>query len=230
MFEKYCQITFKHKAYNETVLACSTPVQKTCKGQGPSECRTVYESHCTTKYVEKQPGKFVGESSCEKLPVEMCGAGCDYEEGAEECHDKLVTSVIDIPEEVCDINPTRICRMTTKLVPSLTPTQECTIIPKESCHLSFSQPTPAKKKLLTKWCLDESDPSIGNKTEDKNGQIDTNSLASENTKPKNNDDNYSYDDNIFTEDDVPAATAPKVTENVDKSRLFIIFILGILCC
>ena len=108
--------------------------------------------------------------------------------------------------------------MTTKLVPSLTPTQECTIIPKESCHLTFSQPTPAKKKLLTKWCLDESDPSIGNKTEDKNGQIDTNSLASENTKPKNNDDNYSYDDNIFTEDDVPAATAPQVTENVEKSR------------
>merc|ERR1712029_692658 len=31
---------------------------------------------CTHKNVEKQPGKFVGDTSCEKLPVEICGAGC----------------------------------------------------------------------------------------------------------------------------------------------------------
>merc|ERR1712001_782517 len=37
-----------------------TPSQEeVCEGQGPEECRTVYESSCTTKYVEKQPGKFV---------------------------------------------------------------------------------------------------------------------------------------------------------------------------
>ena len=26
-------------------------------------------------------GKFVGETECEKLPVEICGAGCTTEEG-----------------------------------------------------------------------------------------------------------------------------------------------------
>merc|ERR1719312_1998281 len=66
----------------ETGLCC---VEKLCNGQGPEECRTVYESSCTTKYVEKQPGKFVGDTACEKLPVEICGAGCTYEEGEEEC-------------------------------------------------------------------------------------------------------------------------------------------------
>merc|ERR1719278_448559 len=30
-------------------------------------CQTVYESSCSTKYVEKQPGKFVGDTACEKL-------------------------------------------------------------------------------------------------------------------------------------------------------------------
>ena len=63
-------------AFNETVRKCYRPVEKVCNGQGPEECRTVYESSCTTKYVEKQPGKFVGDTSCEKLPVEICGAGC----------------------------------------------------------------------------------------------------------------------------------------------------------
>ena len=76
---------------------------------------------CTIKYVEKQPGKFVGDSRCEKLPVEVCGAGCAYEKGAEECHVKVITSVFPIPEEVCDLNPEKTSRFTTKLVPLLTP-------------------------------------------------------------------------------------------------------------
>jgi hypothetical protein len=38
--------------------------------------------------------------------------------------------VVDIPEEVCDLNPNKICRFTTRLVPSLTPDQQCTTVPK----------------------------------------------------------------------------------------------------
>merc|ERR1712127_479620 len=68
-FEKSCAITFKQQAFNETVRKCYKPVEKVCNGQGPDVCQTVYESSCTTKYVEKQPGKFVGDTGCEKLPV-----------------------------------------------------------------------------------------------------------------------------------------------------------------
>ena len=51
-------------------------------GEGAEEqCKTFYETACTTKYVEKQPGKFVGDTKCEKLPVELCGVGCKVEEG-----------------------------------------------------------------------------------------------------------------------------------------------------
>merc|ERR1712083_1069292 len=51
-FEKQCSITFKQKAMNETVKKCYRPIEKVCNGQGPEECQTVYESSCTTKYVE----------------------------------------------------------------------------------------------------------------------------------------------------------------------------------
>merc|ERR1712038_547940 len=160
-FEKSCQITFKQQATEEQVQKCYKPVEKVCNGQGPEECRTVYESSCTTKYIEKQPGKFVGDTKCEKLPIEICGAGCVTEEGPEECHDKVITSLVDVPEEVCDLNPQKVCKFQTKLVPNLKPAHECTIIPKETCHLKFDTPRTVDKDLKTKWCLDDTPPEAG---------------------------------------------------------------------
>ena len=170
-FEKTCQITFKQQAFEEQVKKCYRPLEKVCNGQGPEECRTVYESACTTKYIEKQPGKFVGDTKCEKLPIEICGAGCVTEEGPEECHDKVVTSLLDVPEEVCDLNPQKTCRFQTKLVPKLKPEHECTIIPQESCNLKFTTPQQVEKPLNTLWCLDTS-PAVADETYD-----DANALA-----------------------------------------------------
>jgi len=160
-FEKQCSITFKQKAFNETVKKCYRPVEKVCNGQGPEECRTVYESSCTTKYVEKQPGKFVGDTGCEKLPVEVCGAGCTFEEGEEECHDKVTATLVDVPEEVCDLNPQKTCRFTTKLVPKLTPKHQCTIVPKETCTIKFTQPQQQAQDIVTRWCLDPTPAAPG---------------------------------------------------------------------
>ena len=122
------------------VRKCYRPQEKVCNGEGPKQCRTVYESSCTTKYVEKSPGKFVGDTNSQKLPFEICGQGCIVEEGEEECHDNQVDTLVDIPEELCDLNPQKICRLATQLVPSLKPKRECTIVPKETCSLRFSQP------------------------------------------------------------------------------------------
>merc|ERR1711935_355950 len=165
-FEKTCQITFKQQAIEESVRKCYKPLEKECNGQGEDICQTVYESACTTKYVEKQPGKFVGDTSCEKLPVEICGAGCVTIEGTEECHDKTVTSLVDVPEEVCDLNPQKVCKFQTKLVPRLKPAHECTIIPREVCNLKFSSPKPVEKPLKTKWCLDPTPAEPGETQQD----------------------------------------------------------------
>merc|ERR1712226_1514670 len=173
-FEKTCQITFKQQAINETVNKCYKPLEKVCNGQGPEECRTVYESSCSTKHVEKQPGKFVGDTACEKLPVEICGAGCVIEEGVEECHDKVIASVVDVPEESCDLNPQKTCRFVTKLVPKLSPVHQCTIVPRETCILKFSQPRQVPKPLQTRWCLDPT-PAAPGELYDDAGETDRSS-------------------------------------------------------
>jgi len=165
-FEKSCQLTFKQQAFNETVKKCYRPIEKVCDGSGPRQCKTLYESSCTTKYIEKQPGKFVGDTNCEKLPIEICGSGCTTTEGDEECHDKVVTTLIDVPEETCDLNPQKTCRFVTKLVPRLKPKPECTLIPQEICHQRFSKPKPVKKALKTRWCQDPTPPEPEDKYEE----------------------------------------------------------------
>ena len=52
--------------------------KKDTKNSAGEQCRTYYETSCTTRYVEKTPGKFVADTTCEKLPVEFCGQGIKY--------------------------------------------------------------------------------------------------------------------------------------------------------
>ena len=121
----------RQEAVTNTIQKCYRPQRKVCNGQGPEQCQTVFESDCTTKvsqfslqlttitnlvfqYVEKSAGKFVGDTACQKVPVEICGRGCQYEDGEEECHQKQIDSLVDVPEEICDLNPQKTCHLVTK--------------------------------------------------------------------------------------------------------------------
>ena len=46
-FIKECFIEYKKSASQETVEFCYTPL--VCEGEGPEECKTVYESNCETR-------------------------------------------------------------------------------------------------------------------------------------------------------------------------------------
>ena len=98
-------------------------------------------------------GQFVRDTKCENHPIEICGAGCVTQEGEEECHEKTLTSVIDVPEEHCDMNPKTTCQLQTKMVPKLKPIHECTIVPKEVCKVELGSPKEVEKTRMTKWCL-----------------------------------------------------------------------------
>ena len=164
IFSKKCQITFRKEASRETVRKCYSPLVKVCNGQGPQECRTVREASCTTRYVEDNPGHFIADTKCEAIPKEICGQGCVTEEAPEECHEKNIDSLVDVPEEVCDLNPQKSCRHVTKLVPSLRPTEECTKVPTEVCSLTFGQSKIIKQPLRTEWCMDPIDSSMAHNT------------------------------------------------------------------
>ena len=72
----------------------------------------------------------------------------------EECVDKEAETLEDVPEETCDLQPMKTCRLVTKLVPSLRAQEECTAVPRETCSLQFSPPKRLLVPLKTEWCLD----------------------------------------------------------------------------
>ncbi len=51
-FKKSCFIEYKKVAFDEPVRFCHTPL--ICVGEGPEECKTVYESECETRYHEHE--------------------------------------------------------------------------------------------------------------------------------------------------------------------------------
>ena len=159
-------------------MKCLTPLERVCNGQGPEECKTMFQSSCTTRYVENSPGMFVADTKCTKIPQEICGQGCIVEKAPEECHEKIINTLVDVPEEVCDLTPQETCQFVTRLVPILRPTKECTTVPKEVCTLRFSQPKIVEKPLRTEWCQDENVEGSGD-------NVDGNSLDQKDTDSDN---------------------------------------------
>merc|ERR1712055_647717 len=159
-FRKSCFIEYEKIAFDETVQVCRTPLVKDCDIQGPEICRTEYESECWTKQevhdvdddvveckteveekCQDETSGYTTNTKGSKEPRELCApSGCGFEEGPEECYEKVQTVVQDAPKEQCSLEPQRTCKHVTKLVPKLEPTEECVDVPKEVCTRSRTNP------------------------------------------------------------------------------------------
>ena len=68
-----------------------------------------------------------------------------------------MTVVSEIPEESCDISPTKICKNVNQLVPHLSPVEKCNDLPRQICSFGLKSPKISEKPLITKWCFDPED-------------------------------------------------------------------------
>merc|ERR1711923_409688 len=167
-FRKTCFIEYEKIAFNETVEVCREQLEKDCDIQGPEICRTEVEEKCeplTSGYTtsskcskwpkevctaaKKPVTKYTPITGCTKEPRELCApAGCGFKPGQKKCYDKTQTVVQDAPKENCNLEPQRTCKHVTKLVPKLTPTEECVDVPKEVCTRSRTNPRKVKKPVV----------------------------------------------------------------------------------
>merc|ERR1712156_566288 len=157
-FTKICRITFRKLANKEYIEHCYTPMIKECKTREQEDrmkCKEVFETECVTKYEGQENSKHLGVTECRKVPVTLCAnTACEVVEGSEKCHNKTITTITEVPEESCDLNPIKTCQGVYRLVPFLQPVNKCKEVPREVCTFGFKAPTTEEKKITRKWCYD----------------------------------------------------------------------------
>ena len=162
-YESECWTKQEVHEVEDDVVECETVVEEKCEDETSgyttnTKCSKWPKEVCSVS--KKQVKKYTPITGCTKEPRELCApAGCGFTQGEEECYDKVQTIVQDAPKEQCSLEPQRTCKHVTKLVPKLTPTEECVDVPKEVCTRSRTNPRKVKKPVIKKWCYIPSEES-----------------------------------------------------------------------
>merc|ERR1711970_74405 len=129
-FIKNCFIDYRKIASEEQIEFCHTPL--ICDGEGPVECRTVYESQCATRYHERDVEDDVVE--CETVQEEKC----------EDVTHGYTT------EKKCTKWPKQVCSSKKANVKKYSPETECKKVPKELCGPSGCELKPGPEECFPK--------------------------------------------------------------------------------
>jgi len=162
-YESECWTKQEVHDVEDDVVSCETIVDEKCEDETSgyttnTKCSKWPREVCSVS--KKNVKKYTPITGCTKEPRELCApAGCGFTQGEEECYDKVQTVVQDAPKEQCSLEPQRTCKHVTKLVPKLTPTEECVDVPKEVCTRSRTNPRKVKKPVVKKWCYVPSEES-----------------------------------------------------------------------
>jgi len=162
-YESECWTKQEVHDVEDDVVECRTEVEEKCEDETSgyttnTKCSKWPREVCSVS--KKNVKKYTPITGCTKEPRELCApAGCGFVPGKETCYDKVQTIVQDAPKEQCSLEPQRTCKHVTKLVPKLTPTEECVDVPKEVCTRSRTNPRPVKKPVVKKWCYVPSEES-----------------------------------------------------------------------
>ena len=155
VYESACTTRYAEHDVQDDTVECETIQEEKCEDvtQGYTT-----EQKCTKWPVQKcktsagKVKKYSPETECKKVPREVCGPGTTQVPQAEECFDRKETVIQEVPNETCNLEPQKICKHVTKLVPLLKPQQECVDIPKEVCSRSRTNPRKVQKPVVKKWC------------------------------------------------------------------------------
>jgi hypothetical protein len=162
-YESECWTKQEVHDVEDDVVSCETVVDEKCEDETSgyttnTKCSKWPREVCSV--TKQQVKKYTPITGCTKEPRELCApAGCGFEEGPEECYPKVQTVVQDAPKETCTLEPQRTCKHVTKLVPKLSPKEECVDVPKEVCTRSRTNPRKVKKPVVKKWCYVPSEES-----------------------------------------------------------------------
>ena len=129
-FKKSCFIEYKKVAVEEPVRFCHTPL--VCGGEGPIQCRKVFESQCETRYHEHDVDDEV--AICEEIKEEKCE---DVTQGY-------------TTEQKCTYWPRTQCRTDRQRNKKFSPETECRKVPNEICGPVGCDLQPGREECFDK--------------------------------------------------------------------------------
>ena len=112
-YETTCVTKYKDTPVVENVKDCVEQCEEPLGGYGAARvgrqqqdlCRPV----CST--VKKTVYRTLPDTVCEKIPFEACAPdNCEWVAGEAQCHNKTQDVTVDSPEEVCDLQPQKMCK------------------------------------------------------------------------------------------------------------------------
>ena len=182
-YRKNCYIELNKRSVKETQERCNYPRERVCSPGRPGDvvrevCQTQYETSCVTQFrdttlveevtecqqdqcrtTNKKVVRPLPDTVCQKIPFEACAPdNCNYVAGAPQCQNVTQDVTVDSPEEVCDLQPQRMCKQVYRLVPKLAPKEMCEDYPREVCFTTLKNPRKVSTPLLTKWCFTPPSP------------------------------------------------------------------------
>jgi len=164
-YESECWTKPEKHVVVDDVVSCTTEYEEDCREvtNGYTQSRPCTKWPKEVCFITKEQNtKVTPVVGCHKENITLCApAGCKpVPAKVPICHDEVKTIVQDKPKEECSLEPQRTCKHVTKLVPKLTPTEECVDVPKEVCSRSrVPKPKPIKKPVIKKWCYVPSEES-----------------------------------------------------------------------
>ena len=162
-YQAECETVQEEHDVEDDVVECREEVESKCEdvtsGYTSSEkCSTWPVQRCDVQ--KKAVKKYSPETRCRKVPVELCGpASCPTVPGPKECYQTKRTIAGEKPGEECSLEPKRVCKFVTKLVPQLKAQESCVDVPKEVCVRSQTNPRKVSKPVVKKWCYTPSEES-----------------------------------------------------------------------
>jgi hypothetical protein len=154
-YQAECETVQHEHDVEDDVAECRNEIESQCEDvasgyTASQKCSNWLVQKCDVK--RKQVKKYSPQTSCKKVAVDICGP----------------SSCPSIPEEECSLEPKRVCRFVTKLVPQLKPHESCLDVPKKVCVRTQTNPRKVQKQIIKTWCytpsdvsgLDNSNPSV----------------------------------------------------------------------
>jgi len=136
----------------ETRPECRIEQQQVeCQQEQAEDCGTVSVSLCSL--VKANVTKARPNTTCSRTKTKICGPGpCPVLRGELQCRRETRGVIHQTPIEECSLSVKPDCRLVTRLVPRLTPKQECQDVPHEVCVRVRKNPRKVSRPVIKIWC------------------------------------------------------------------------------